>query len=67
MNNKIDNVDEKDDLQKSIEYLNIISKKRKHDKKIKREKKRRKTMKKYSRWATIWYFKKWKQTYIFSI
>ena len=46
MNSKIEDVDNKDDLQKSIEYLNIISKKRINDRKKKKEKRRhKKTMK----------------------
>ena len=46
MNSQIENVDDKNDLEKSIEYLNIISKKRKEEKKKKRqERKKNKTKK----------------------
>lgn len=46
MNSEIQNIDDKDELQKSIEYLNIISKKRKEERKNKRqERKKIKTQK----------------------
>ena len=47
MNSQIDDVDKKNDLQKSIDYLNIISKKRKEERKKKRKERRekQKTMK----------------------
>ena len=47
MNSQIEDIDKKNDLQKSIDYLNIISKKRKEEKKKKRRERRerQKTMK----------------------
>ena len=47
MNSQIEDIEKKNDLQKSIDYLNIISKKRKEEKKKKRieRRERQKTMK----------------------
>ena len=42
MNSQIDDIEQKNDLQKSIDYLNVISKKRKEERKKKRKERREK-------------------------
>ena len=65
MNSQIDDIEQKNDLQKSIDYLNVISKKRKRRKKEKKKKERREKQKTQKNKPiinndpTLWLFKKW--------
>ena len=45
MNSQIDDIEEKNDLQKSIDYLNVISKKEKERRKKRKERENKNTKK----------------------